>query len=179
MIPNLNLSEARSESISPGAYIMKVKDVEVDTKYNRLVLLADICEGEKAGYYERLNERAGFWGMRISLYMDEKSRWKFAKSIDAFMESNNDFNWNYDGENDERKLVNKVVGVVTRLKEYYGNDGQKKSKIVPYSLISVNDVRSGNYTIPDPIRLEADAFSGEVVDTTAGFEDIKTDDVPF
>lgn len=178
-LPNMNLSEARSESISPGAYVVQIKSVEIDNKYNRLVLEVDICEGDKAGYYTRLNERAGFWGLKISLYLDEKSRWKFAKTIDALVESNLNFEWDYDGENDEQKMVGQRIGIVARLKEYMGNDGQKKSKIVPYSTISVNDVHSGNYTIPEPIRLDATEFSGDVVDTTSGFGPVTDDDMPF
>ena len=178
-LPNMNLSQVRSESIGPGAYIMEIKRVEIDTKYNRLVCEADICEGNLAGYYERLNERAKFWGMKISLYMDEKSLWKFRKTIDVLAESNPDFDWDYDGENDEQKLVGKRLGVVTRLKEYMGNDGQKKSKIVPYSTISINDVLTKNYTIPEPLRLDDSEFSGEVVDTTVGFGPVKDDEIPF
>lgn len=178
-LPNMNLSQVRSESIGPDAYIMEIKRVEIDTKYNRLVCEADICEGDKAGYYERLNDRAGFWGMKILLYMDEKYLWKFRKMIDALVESNPDFDWDYDGENDEQKMVGKRIGVVTRLKEYMGNDGQKKSKIVPYSTISINDVLTKNYTIPEPSRLDDSEFSGEVVDTTGGFGPVKDDEIPF
>ena len=179
MIPNMNLSEARSEQIKPGGYIMRILDVEIDNQYNRLKLKCDIAVGPNEGYYKRLEERAGFWGMYVSMYMDDKSKWKFAKTIAAIEESNSDFEWDYDGENDERKLVGKLIGVVTRLKEYYGNDGAEKSKIVPYTVVSVTDIKTDNYKVPDPIRRDPAPISVEVVDTTSGFGPVSDDDMPF
>ena len=183
MIPNMNLSEARTESINPGGYVMRILGVEIDNKYNSLKLKCDIAEGDKEGYYQRLEERGGFWGMYVWLDMDEKRKWKFAKAIDALCESNDDFIWNYDGENDEQTMVGKLIGVVTRLRYYYGNDGQMKSKIVPYSTTTADNIRTKNFTVPEPDKSKIQAaeasFSGEVVDTTAGFEDIKTDDLTF
>lgn len=180
MLPNMNLSEARSESIKPGGYIMRILAVEIDEKYNRLKLKCDIASGPMEGYYKRLEDRAGFWGMYVSMYMDEKSRWKFARTIDAIKESNPDFEWDYDGQNDEQKLVNNLIGVVTRIKYYTGNDGQEKSKIVPYATVSVTDIKTDNFKVPDPITQYDDAPVGGVVDTTSGgFEDLRTDDMPF
>lgn len=180
MLPNMNLSEARSESIKPGGYIMRILDVEIDEKYNRLKLKCDIAEGQSAGYYQRLDDRAGFWGMYASMPLDENKRWKFKRDIDAIRESNPGFEWDDDGENDEKKLVGNLIGVVTRLKEYIGNDGADKSKIVPYMIVSVSDIKTNNYKVPEPILRNKDAaFSGEVVDTTGGFEELRTDDIPF
>lgn len=185
-LPNMNLSQVRSESIGPDAYIMEIKRVEIDTEHNCLICEMDICEGEFAGYYEKLSERWNFWGMKLYLNgvldpenMEKKDRWRINKTIDALVESNPDFDWDYDGENDEQKMVGKRLGVVTRLKEYWGGDGKERSKLVPYSTISVNDVRLGNYTIPEPIRREKMEFSGEVVDTTGGFGPVKDDEIPF
>ena len=146
-------------------------------------LKCDIAEGDKAGYYQRLEDKANFWGMYVSMYMDENSRRRFAQIINNIEKSNDGFTWNYDGENDEQTLVGQLVGVVTRQKFYYGNDGQKKSKLVPYFTLPVEDVRAKNFKVPEPdtSKVEQDeaTFTGNVVDTTAGFEEMKTDDIPF
>ena len=184
MIPNMNLSEARRETVKPGGYIVRVIAVRIDTKYNRLQLDVDIVEGEHQGYYTRLNERFDFWGMTINLYLDPKSAWKFAKTIDAFRDSNADFTWNDDGENDERSLIGMYVGLVTREKEYMGNDGVKKTKLIPYITLPIADIRSGNFEVPEKLLYEggqdASAASNEVVDTTVhpGFVESDTD-LPF
>ena len=179
----MNLSEARTESIKADGYVMKILAVEIDNQYNRLKLKCDIAEGDSAGYYQRLEDRANFWGMYVSMYMDEGSRRKFALTIDNICKSNDGFTWNYDGENDEQTLVGQLVGVVTRQKFYYGNDGQKKSKLVPYFTLPVEDIRTKNFKVPEPdtsnVEQDEATFTGNVVDTTAGFEEMKTDDIPF
>ena len=183
MIPNMNLSEAKAETIKADGYVMKILAVEIDNQYNRLKLKCDIVEGDNTGYYQRLEDKANFWGMYVSMYMDENSRRRFAQIINNIEKSNDGFTWNYDGENDEQTLVGQLVGVVTRQKFYYGNDGQKKSKLVPYFTLPVDEVRAKNFKIPEPdmSKVEQDeaTFTGNVVDTTAGFEEIKTDDIPF
>ena len=177
MIPNMNLSEVRNESLEAGGFVMKVKRAEIDPRFNRLQLYLDIAEGDKAGYYERLNDKVGFWAMVLNLYLD-KDQWKFARAIDAFRASNDDFTWNDDGENDEQKLVGKYIGIVTRKIEYMGNDGLTKKKLRPYSTHPVQDIREGRYSIPDMLPMASTTVSG-VVDTTMGFGPIKDEDMPF
>lgn len=180
-IPNMKLSEARTETIDAGGYVMRVVDAIVDPKYNRLQLQLDIVEGDKTGYYKKLYDKAGFWGMILNLYLDRESAWKFARAIDAFKASNEDFEWNDDGENDEKKLVGKYIGVVTRKKEYLGNDGIVKRKLVPYSTVSVQDIRDKNYTVPEMLPLQQTPTAGPtgVVDSSANFGPIKDEDIPF
>lgn len=186
MIPNMNLSEVKTESIKADGYVMRILAAEIDSKYNALKLKCDIAEGPNKDYYKHLEDRFGFWGFNVWMGLDqtdEKKRSKFKTNIDNIIESNDDFTWNYDGENDEQTLVGNIIGVVTRQKFYYGNDGQKKSKLVPYFTLPVDEVRNGNFKIPEPYtsKIEQDeaTFAGGVVDTTAGFEEMKTDDIPF
>lgn len=182
MIPNMNLSEARSESIDAGGYVMRIRRAEIDRKYNRLQLFMDIAEGEKAGYFERLNDKAGFWAMVLNLYLDHDSAWKFARAIDAIKASNEGFVWNDDGENDEQTLVGKYIGVVTRKVEYMGNDGVVKKKLRAYSTLPVKDIREGNFKVPDLLPLQSSSSQAPVsgvVDTTAGYEPLKDEETPF
>lgn len=170
MIPNMNLSEARRpKPLDAGAYVVIVKAARVDMKYNRLQLDLDIHEGPKAGHFTELQERANFWGLTWNLYMDEDSKWKFSNAMDVFRECNPNFVWHDDADNDEQTLVGKTIGMVTREKQYIGNDGLEKSKLVTYKPISIDDVRAGNYQIPEPIMDTGNQSStpvGNVVDTT-------------
>ena len=179
MIPNMNLSEVRTESIEAGGYVMRTLRAEIDPKFNRLQLHLDIAEGEHAGYYQRLYEKTGesWWAMILNLYLD-KDQWKFARAIDAVKASNDDFTWDDDAENDEQKLVGKYIGIVTRKIEYVGNDGLTKKKLRPYSTHSVQDIREGRYTVPDMLPLIGAPASG-IVDTTAGFGPVRDEDMPF
>ena len=183
MIPNLNLSEARSETIEADGYVMKVVAAIVDPKYNRLQLQLDIVEGDKAGYYQKLYDKAGFWGMILNLYLDKQNAWKFARCIDAVRASNDGFTWNDDGENDEKALVGKTLGVITRKKEYLGNDGIVKRKLQPYSTVPVQDIRDKNYTVPEMLPLQTRSTAAPVtgvVDTSSDFfGPISDTDTPF
>ena len=185
-VPNMNLSQNKSEHLDVTGYVMKVVSARVEQNYGgRLVLELDIAEGPNEGYYQRLSDRAGFWGMTLNLYFDEKQAWKFSRAIEAFRKSNDTLIWEDDAENDERNLVGKLIGIVPRLKEYIGNDGQKKTKLVPYTTVPVSDIRSGQFTVPEPIRVDEPAYSqpaNNVVDKSGdapnGFSSVD-EDIPF
>ena len=161
---------------------MQVMASRVDMKYNRLQLDMEITEGDYAGYYTRLQNRAGFWGMTINLYLDRKSAWKFARTVDAFRASNADFMYDDDNENDEQVFTGMYVGVVTRYKQYLGNDGLVKKKLVPYITIPVQDVKTGNFEVPDMIPLDnkPTAAPSGVVDMSAPQGFVESDEeTPF
>jgi len=184
MIRNMNLSEARRESIEPGGYVCRVISTNVDEKYDRLQLQVDVTEGQNAGYFTRLNERYNFWGLTANLYMDEKSAWKFANAIDAFRNSNPDFTWNDDGENDEKTLVGKYIGVIAQRKHYLANDGTKKSKLQVYRLVPVDVIRENAFDVPEDLYADelknSAPVSGDVVDMSLpqGFME-SADEMPF
>lgn len=187
-IPNMNLSEAKRESVEPGGYIVKVIGTNIDTQYNRLQLDVDIVEGKYKGYFTRLQERANFWGLTANLYMNKEDAWKFANAVDAFRKSNAGFEWEDDAENDERKMVGMIVGAITQKRHYIGNDGVKKSKLLVNRLVPVEEIRSGDFEIPEDLFSDdypkpQQAPTGKVVDTTAeppeGFSEVKDEDMPF
>lgn len=184
MIRNMNLSEARRESVGPGGYVCRVLDTNIDEKYNRLQLKVDITEGDNAGYFSRLDEKYSFWGLTANLYLDDKSTWKFANAIDAFKQSNPDFTWNDDAENDERTLIGKYVGIIAQRKHYLGNDGKEKTKLLVYRLVPADVVRSGQFDTPKDVYADelknATPASTEVVDYTMpqGFVE-SADEMPF
>lgn len=178
MIPKMEFTQR--EEIYPGGYVVRVVAARVESEYGgRLVLDLDIDEGPKAGYYQRLADRAGFWGLSLSLYFEESRRWRLERAIDAVKESNQGFVWNDNAENDEQDLIGKQLGIVTRLREYWGNDGKKKTKLGVYSTVPVSVIRSGAFTVPEPLLVDdIQQASAGVVDTTAGFE-VGYDEPPF
>lgn len=185
-VPNMNLSQNKSEHLEVTGYVMRVVSARVEQNYGgRLVLELDIAEGPNEGYYQRLSDRAGFWGMTLNLYFDEKQAWKFSRAIEAFRKSNDSLIWEDDAENDEQNLVGKLIGIVPRLKEYIGNDGQKKTKLMPYTTVPVSDIRTGQFTVPEPVKADEPTYaqaSANVVDRTgeapSGFT-AADDGIPF
>lgn len=170
-LPNMNLSDARFENIEPGGYVCRVMQTEVDMKKNLVRLFIDITEGPSAGYYTRLNQRANFWGLVGNLSMDKDKLWKFAATVDAFRESNVDFKWNDDGENDDNEFVGNYIGVVARRKHYMGNDGKKKTKMLVHMMVPVNDIREGKFEVPEDLwdeSLQASQRPATVTDMSQG-----------
>lgn len=190
-IPNLNLTETRNESgqssLAPGAYVCRVVRSRYDAEYNRLLLDLDIDEGPHKGYYADLENRYNFWGLTWKLYLNPEDKWKVLNAVDIFRACNADFEYNDDGENDDQAMVGKQIGIITRQREYVGNDGITKKALAVYKPINIEDVRAGNFTIPDPVKAKgasAPPATGQVVDTTVedpveGFKDTTDDDCPF
>lgn len=186
MIPNMNLSEAKGGSIEPGGYVLRILGTEIDMKYERLRLQVDIVEGPSQGHYTDLHERFGFWGLWSNLSLKKGDEWKFANAVDALRESNADFQWDDDGENDEHKMMNMCTGAILQRVHYRGNDGTEKTKLQVHHLVPVEDIRSGNFKIPDDSwkdGLGPVSHPAGVVDTTSqqmpqGFVE-SADETPF
>lgn len=168
-----------------GGYVIKITSVLNDKLKERLDIEFDFQEGEFAGYYKDLYDRRHFWAGKFSKSYKEKALPFFKGFIETVLKSNS----NADGlvigdyeDIDETKLVGLLVGMVVGEKEYIGNDGIKKVKLDTYNanFLPVEDIRKGNYEVPDLILLE-DSSSPvpEVIDTTADFGPISDDDVPF
>lgn len=183
----------------PGGYIFRIVRAVNNPVQERVEIDVDFAEGEFAGYYLDLKNRAGFWGGSFSKSYKEKAQPFFRDFIETVQASNQ----NTDGlvigdfeDVDETKLVNMYIGVVIGERQYTGNDGKTKRALDWYEpkFVTPDVIRSGNYTIPD-LRIQEDRKStgapptGNVVDTTAwstqgeeripeGFK-VSDDDIPF
>ena len=173
----------------PGGYVMQIVRVTNQPKNERIELEIDIAEGPFAGYYKDLSDRKQFWGAKFVKSYKESALPFFKSFIEIIQECNE----NTDGlvigdfeDIDETKLVGKLFGMVYGMKEYIGNDGKTKEKPDWYNAdyVSLDIIRNGEYEIPDLVPLGADGQQnpqqvGGVVDTTAGFEAMDPNDVPF
>ena len=173
----------------PGGYVMQIVRVTNQPKNERIELEIDIAEGPYAGYYKDLSDRKQFWGAKFVKSYKENALPFFKSFIEIIQECNE----NTDGlvigdfeDIDETKLVGKLFGMVYGMKEYIGNDGKTKEKPDWYNAdyVSLDIIRNGEYEIPDLVPLGADGQqnpqpAGGVVDTTAGFEAMDPNDVPF
>lgn len=140
-----------------GAYVCKVKKAVVQgTDFgDQLCLLFDIIEGDFRGYFD--NEFKGNqnqdkkWKGVLRQWLpkedgsdkDEWTKSALKGMITAFEKSNPgyQFDWN------EASLVGKTVGIMFRNEEWeYG--GKTGWAVRPFKAISVDSVRSGEFTLP-------------------------------
>lgn len=174
--------------IVPGGYVCEIKTVtDCPVGYNAkkpesgdfLKIEYDIAEGDFTGYYKDLEEKFGFWGGSYIRSYKPNALGVFKGFIKAVSDSNPGFSWDWD----EQSLVGKKVGLVLGPDTYTGMDGKTKTKMKVVAVKSVDDIRSGKFSIPEnPVIPEPKAVT--VVDTTApavatdSLEAINSD-VPF
>lgn len=158
--PN-NWNEVREFTDRPklplGAYVCKVKKAVVtDTDYGeQLNILFDISEGEFEGYfnndYASNNNQNKKWKGVLRQWLpkdngSEKDEWTkstFKGLVTAFEKSNPGyvFDWN------EASLVGKKIGIMFRNEEWEYED-KTGWAVRPFKGISVDSVRSGDFTLP-------------------------------
>ena len=99
----------------------------------------------------------------------------FKAFIEAVSKSNDGFEWNWN----EKDLIGKWVGIVTREEEYTSNSGELKTRIIVDRVLPAVDIMNGNFTVLPVKRKEASNRSNAVVDMTAGAVPVPEDVVPF
>lgn len=147
------------ESIEAGGYVCKIVDaiLNQDKKYIELDL--DIAEGPHAGYFQKLEDRAGFWGLKNFMSYKETVLSKFLKTCTAFNNSNPNYNFDpmRNGGADVDSLIGKTIGVVIGKEEYKSKSGEVRQKDVASNITEVTKIREGKFRVPDVKKLESTA----------------------
>ena len=161
-----NVQEAQEfKKVIAGAYVCKITAVEDVAEKEYLKIEYDIAEGELKGYYKELFDKKSFWGGRFIRSYKETAL-SFFKSFTMAVENSNS---GYKFDNDERKLVGKLVGLVLAEEEYKKADGSIGVRLYVAKTLSVADVKKGGIEIPVIKRLagyeqQADAFTALLAD---------------
>lgn len=146
-----------------GAYVCRVKKVAIQSNAygDQLCILFDIIEGDYKGYYAaeyaaNQNQDKKWKGvLRQWLPLDNGSQQdEWTKSalkgmVSNFEKSNPGYQWNWD----ENSLAGKIIGILYRNEEweYEGKTGWASK---PFRAISVDAVRSGDFTLPKDRHLK-------------------------
>ena len=198
--PN-NWNEVQEFSDRPklplGAYVCKVRRAVVQSNDfgEQLCLLFDIIEGDFKGFFDadfKANTMANKkWKgvLRQFIPIDdgsEKDEWtksSFKGMVTAFEKSNPGYQWNWN----EESLAGKVVGILFRNEEWeYEN--KTGWAVRPFRAISIDSVRSGDFTLPKdkPLKNKTvasgynDNFNALNDRVNHGFAELEEDDdCPF
>ena len=171
-----NVKEASDSTRLPaGAYsciICKVEDFP-DKEY--LKVTYDIAQGEYAGYYRALRDEHPDWawtGAYVKSYK-QKALPMFKRFCSAVSKSNGGYVFDGGAINaNEQTLIGKMIGIVLREEEYYGNDGEKRTRLVVYKECPVDKLNEQK--IPDVKRLD-DGLTGTPSAVGDGFMDVPDD----
>ena len=172
----------------PGGYVMRIESVKNIPAKELLEINMDIAEGEHKGYYADLKERFGFWGSQIRQSYKEKALPFFKAFLDKVQESNGNVEGliNESGDVDETKLAGLLIGAVVGERQYVGMDGKEKVSLDWFKsrIMPVNDIREGNFTIPDPVKADniQQDNAPKVTDASVSaetFGPVNDGDIPF
>ena len=133
-----------------GGYICKIIDVE-DVPMNEqgkgdyLRIEYDIADGEFKGYYkEQFDRWGGNWNASFIRSYKEKALGMLKHFTNCIEESNAGYEWDWN----EKGLIGKLVGLVLGEEEYQNNAKEIKTKLVVKNIVTVEDIKNGNFKIP-------------------------------
>lgn len=162
----------------PGGYIVRFEAVDelADKEYFQIVY--DVAEGEFKGLYsdEWGKEHAYAHTHRASY--KEKAHGLFKSMLSSIDKSNNCklVDKAQKAGITSADLKGKLVGAVIGYETYVGNDGNDKQRLVIRSFKSVDDIRSGNFQVPQP---KAARGSTQTADADPSKDFIPADNIPF
>lgn len=181
-----------SVKLPVGAYEVKIiRAEEQQGKDNScaLCLLFDIAEGEYKDFYmQKFNaekkaypDNAKFKGVLRLWYpnggqYDESSEKRIKTALERIKQSNN-LNIDFSKEWDGAKLKGCKVGMVFREQEYDYN-GNQGMTAQPYQIITLENLKEGKFTIPNPKYLNGNAPK-QVASAASADELLDDDDLPF
>lgn len=160
----------------PGGYVCKIERATDNPNKKYLELEIDIVEGEYKDFYTELNDRAGFWGLKLYRSYKDTAKGMFKGFLEDVGESNPGFAWDWD----EKKLEGLRIGAVIGEEEYQANDGQIKTRLKVTATKTTQQIEDGKYRVPALKKLESANKGNEVVNNAvpAGFTETEGD-MPF
>ena len=144
-----------TKPLPTGGYVGKIMGANLQQYSNGqtgMVISVDITEGDYAGYFtdryrsDPAPDKKWKGNVRLNIPADdggendERDKRVFKSAMVAIEESNSGYHWNWD----ENTLKGKAIGVLVRQKEWAFN-GSTGWSVDCFKLLSVDDVRQGNY----------------------------------
>lgn len=136
------------QKLPVGAYVCKIVGVEDHPREEYLDIVYDIAEGSHKGHYANddawrhsfrkyyRDNAAGFFRAFLNR-LEESNRGKF--SVQQWTQACN-----------ERELVGLEFGALIQERYYTNNKGEDKTALEVADVIAAQDVRNGDYKMPEP-----------------------------
>lgn len=154
------IEEKRKESTQydePGAggYICKIVDATIEHEKRYVLLNLDIAEGKYANYYQRLEDRAGFWGLKYYASYKETVLNKFIKMCATFETCNPGFSFDpmRGGGADVDTLKGKTIGITIGYEEYEKRDGTIGTRPYIGTCTEIKKIKNGKFKVPEEKRI--------------------------
>lgn len=179
-----NVNEASEfKRVTAGAYICTITAVEDVAAKEYLKVTYDIAEGEFKGTYTKIRTENPDWvwvGAYVKSYKP-KALPMLKRFCSAVSKSNGNYVFDAGNVNsDETTLVGKKIGLIFREEEYWGDDGEKKTRLKVYSEFPVSEI--AKQRVPEKIKVSDDDMPA---DKNSDFVNVNNDngedmsEVPF
>lgn len=159
------VGNSTSKVLPAGGYVGKITSVKDVPESSYLQIEWDICEGEFKNNGANCLERNGFLPRTFSFrrYYTDAALGFFKGFISSVEHSNPGFTWDFK----EQNLVGKIMGVILGEVEYRKTtDGTIATRLDVKRTIAADDIRKGNFRVPDktPLKEEYKPVSFTPVD---------------
>lgn len=160
-----------------GAYICKICKVEDHEDREYLKIFYDIAEGEFSGYYSEMRENHPDWLWAGAYARSYKTTalGMFKRFCNAVSKSNGNYVFDAGAVNsDETTLEGKKIGIIFQEEEYYGNDGNVRTRLIVNKEFEVGKL--AEQKTPEPKKLpELQKQEFKPLDVAEGVDE----EVPF
>ncbi len=193
-ITNWDKQEAEKEIVPlpVDGYVCKIMGCEEKIYPNSSVLVVsiDIVEGDFKDYYandyrsQTVEDKK--WRGNLRLYIpnedkpgkyEESTRRRFKTFTNAVEDSNTNLKWTWDTL--EKDFKGKLIGIVFRNEQWVW-EGKEGWKAQPFKCTSVDNIRSGDFTIPkDKPHKDAQQPQASVSGDYSDMPEISDEDLPF
>jgi len=183
------------DRIEAGGYVVKVIDVVDNEDKEFLWLVFDIAEGEKRGFYTSAENRDYYadkpnkHGILMSYKdtMSDNAKRMLKGKLKLFTESNPGFDADTAFTEAHPELFKgKLIGLAANMEEYVyeGREDGKwhKGESIDWfhaRMKKVDDIRNGNYKLPDRIELDEDDKAKLALQESGATVAEVYDDIPF
>lgn len=176
-----NVEESKGfERPAPGAYICTISNAEDISDKEYLKITYDIAEGDFAGYYTEMRKNNPDWawaGAYVKSYKPAALP-MFKRFCTAVSRSNGSYVFDGGKVNaNEKTLIGKKIGLLFREEEYYGNDGEKKTRLSISGEFSVDKL--ADQKVPKTKTLKEDSTTSNDYGFVNVPEDSNASEVPF
>lgn len=140
-----------------GAYICGITKVEDVSDKEYLKVTYDIIDGEFKGYYKEMRENNPEWAWAGAYVKSYKTAAlpMFKRFCTAVSRSNGNFVFDGNTVNaDEQTLVGKKIGLLFGEEEYYGNDGELKTRLYVVREFSIDKLNEQK--VPEIKKIKED-----------------------
>lgn len=143
-----------STMLEPGGYVCRITGVQDVPEKEYLWIIYDVIEGEKAGIYGGMGADDE-WKHRFTRSYKDSAAGMFKAFLNRLEESNKMGPRPFSVEqwqvySDERQLVGLEIGLVFGKELYTTERGEDKERTVVSGVYASQDIRSGNYKVPEP-----------------------------